>query len=181
MPTRFRRTRAGVSVTFDVDEAGLLSRLIDELLELLDDSDAPTVEEDPLARSVGIGTASKLPGDPALARLFPDAYADDPEGAAEFRRYTEAGLREGKRADARAVQVGLAQAGGKQLLDPELAQAWLRTLNDLRLTIGTRLEVTQDMDEASFDSWADEDPRKPVFAVYSWLGWLQEMLVRSLW
>lgn len=181
MGTRFRRARGGVAATFDVDEAGLISQLIDQLLELLDDGDEVADEDDPLARSLGIGTSSSLPEDPALARLFPDAYPDDEQEAAEFRRYTEAGLRERKRADARAAQASLAQAGQKQTLSPELAQSWLRTLNDLRLTIGTRLEVTEEMDEETFETWDETDPRKPVFAVYAWLGWLQEMLVRSLW
>lgn len=180
MATRFRRTRGGVAATFDADEAGLLSQLIDQLLELLDEGDPMAGEDDPLARSVGIGADASRPDDPALARLFPDAYSDEEE-AGEFRRYTEAGLREHKRADAQAAQASLAQAGQKQTLSPELAQSWLRTLNDLRLTIGTRLEVTEEMDEQTFESWDETDPRKPIFAVYSWLGWLQEMLVRSVW
>ena len=57
---------------------------------------------DPLAAMVGIGTATEAPDDPALARLLPDAYGEDADASAEFRRYTELSLREKKQAQARA-------------------------------------------------------------------------------
>jgi len=145
----------------------------------------PFVEEpedaDPWTRALGISDTAGPPEDPALARLFPDAYRDDPKAAREFRRYTEVGLRARKIADARAVLGTLAGAGRRQRLDVPLAQAWLRTLTDLRLTLGTRLEVDDETDEQSWADLDDEDPRKPTFAIYSWLGWLQESLVRALW
>lgn len=136
---------------------------------------------DSWTRALGISDQTSPPEDPALARLFPDAYRDDPKAAGEFRRYTEVGLRARKIADARQVLGTLAGVGRRQRLDVPTATAWLRTLTDLRLTMGTRLEVTEEMDEQAWASWDDDDPRKPVFAVYSWLGWLQEMLVRALW
>jgi hypothetical protein len=178
--TTFKRARGGVAATFDEAEAGLLRHLLGELVGLLDEG-AEQTEDDPLARAVGIGTSTRPPDDPALARLFPDAYSEDEDAAAEFRRYTETGLRDRKREDARTALATLDRAGEKQLLGPETAQSWLRTLNDLRLTIGTNLDVTEEMDEEEWDSWDEDDPRRPVFAVYSWLGWLQETLVRALW
>ena len=60
------------------------------------------------------------------------------------------------------------------------AHAWLRCLNDLRLTLGTRLEVTEDFYERAEElNW--DDPRYALYAVYDWLGLLQDTLVRSLW
>ncbi len=57
--------------------------------------------------------------------------------------------------------------------------AWLGALNDLRLALGTRLGVEEDWAEqlAALD---DGDPRALLLAVYDWLSWLQETLVRSL-
>ncbi|RBL83746.1 DUF2017 domain-containing protein, partial [Streptomyces cavourensis] len=61
-------------------------------------------------------------------------------------------------------------------------RAWLGALNDLRLTIGTRLEVS-DEDEGENGSLyrlPDSDPRKPMVMAYLWLGALQETLVETL-
>ena len=57
------------------------------------------------------------------------------------------------------------------------ADAWLGCLNDLRLVLGTRLEVTEDLDERTL---AEDDPRLPALELYSWLGWLQESLLSCL-
>jgi hypothetical protein len=64
-------------------------------------------------------------------------------------------------------------------LDTADAQAWLRALNDLRLALGTRLEITEDSYErlAGLD-W--DDPRYAMFAIYDWLTLLQDTLVNSL-
>ena len=103
---------------------------------------------DPLAAVVGIGTATTAPEDPALARLFPDGYTDDAEACADFRRYTEPGLRDARRrADcrrARDPQEGVHRpAGARRRARP---QAWLGVLNDLRLVLGERLGVTEDLE-----------------------------------
>ncbi|MGN6600268.1 MAG: DUF2017 domain-containing protein [Actinomycetes bacterium] len=181
MPTRFRKVRGGVNATIDADEAPILRHLVLELVTLIDSDDSVGEDADPLARALGIGTATTLPDDPALARLFPDAYADDPHAAGDFRRYTEGSLRERKREDARVVLATLDRAGAKQLWSEETAQAWLRTLTALRLTLGARLEITEEIDDEEWESWPEDDERKPLYAVYSWLGWVQELLVRTLW
>ena len=41
---------------------------------------------DDLAAMIGLTENHELPSDPALARLLPDAYSDDPEASGEFRR-----------------------------------------------------------------------------------------------
>ena len=134
---------------------------------------------DPLFAELGIGTSVKPPQDPALARLLPDGYRDDPEAAADFRRYTEVGLRAAKRASARTALATLAVVGRRQLLTAEQAQAWLRTLNDLRLALGTRLGVGESWEEEA-DALPEGDPRYYGYAVYDHLTWLQESLVQSL-
>ena len=62
-----------------------------------------------------------------------------------------------------------------ELLDEVQLVAWLSALNDLRLVLGTRLDVTEEMDAVP-----DDHPRAGAFAVYSYLGWLQEQVVAAL-
>ena len=176
---RFRAARGGgVVVSLDDVDASILRQLLAELLELLSGEDEPA-QTDPLAAAVGIGTSTKTPDDPVLARLFPDGYRDDPDAAGEFRRYTELSLRESKQANARAMLAALDSATGRLTLDEAQGQAWLTTLNDLRLAIGTRLGVTEEWGE-EFDALPAEDPRRYVYAVYDHLTFLQESLVQAL-
>lgn len=180
---RFKRRRGAVQAKLDDVEAAVLASLVAELLELLAEDDAAP-EQDPLAELVGMPSGDgKRPEDPGLARLFPDAYSADTAqaevAASEFRRYTEADLRAGKRANAAAVRAALApleDSGGTLVLGREQVDAWLGCLNDLRLVLGTRLEVTEDTE---LDPSAD-DPRAQALHVYGWLGWLQESLLATI-
>ncbi len=119
------------------------------------------------------------PDDPVLARLFPDAYGEDPEAAGEFRRYTEQGLRSGKVAAARTVLATLPSDGGRVRLSAGDAEAWLRSLNDVRLALGVVLGITEDY-EREFTGLDPEDPRQAYLHVYDFLTFLQETLVRAL-
>ena len=134
---------------------------------------------DDLAAMIGLTENPELPSDPALARLLPDAYQDDPEASGEFRRYTEQGLRSGKVAAARTVLATLPPKGGRVRLSGPQAQAWLRALNDVRLALGVRLEVTEDFDE-QVARMSPDDPRLAYAGMYQWLGYLQETLVGAL-
>lgn len=179
MTRGFRRRRDGrLEASLSADEVGLLRRVVTEMLELLGD-DRAADEQDPLARMVGIGDTTQTPDDPALARLFPDAYPGDPDAAGDFRRYTEDSLREQKRAAAEDVSAQLPHAGGTLVLDVEQARTWLRALNDVRLALGTRLGVTEEAHD-EFAGMAPDDPRYPGFAAYDWLSFLLETLVRAL-
>ena len=175
---RFKRRRAGTTADLDPGEAGLLAALAEDLLGLLGEGEA--VDADPLAAVVGLSSGPlPLPEDPALARLLPNAYADDDHAAAEFRRFTEHDLREGKRTNAGTVLATLAPLladGGRLVLDRDQVDAWLGTLNDLRLVLGTRLEVTDDTPLEV----PDDDPRAQALLVYGWLGWLQESLLSCI-
>ena len=175
---RFKRRRGAVTADLDAGEAGLLAALAEDLLGLLGEGEQ--AHEDPLAAMVGLSSGPlPLPEDPALARLLPDAYADDDHAAAEFRRFTEHDLRAGKRADAGTVLATLAPLlgqGGRLVLDRDQVDAWLGTLNDLRLVLGTRLEVTEDTPLEV----PDDDPHAQALLVYGWLGWLQESLLSCI-
>lgn len=179
MVATFRRARkGGVVATFSADEARVFRHVLVEMVELLGPDDS--VEEDPLAAAVGIGTSTTTPADPALARLFPDGYTDDPEASADFRRYTEPSLRSAKREALRTALATLDEAGERIALTPEQAEAWLRALNDTRLVLGERLGVTEELEEL-VEQLEDGDPRLGLFWVYDRLTYLQETLVQALW
>lgn len=122
------------------------------------------------------------PEDPALRRLLPDAYHGDPEAAADFRRYTEATLRGGKRADVTAVRQGLASIGvtGEWVLDDAQAQSWLRFLTDARLVLATRLGIETPDDVEAYEQLDTDDPRFMAYVVYEWLAPLLGDLVTAL-
>lgn len=127
------------------------------------------------------GEPVQPPEDPALARLFPDAYRGDPEEAGEFRRLTEPDLREGKRVNTRTALESLEKMDdGEPLgLDFDQARAWLGALNDIRLVLGTRLEISDDADDP-LQRISPTDPRFGVAHMYLWLGYVQETLIEAL-
>ncbi|WP_327315380.1 DUF2017 domain-containing protein [Streptomyces sp. NBC_01235] len=200
MPGQFEPLPGGgAAVALDDVEISIIRSLAVQLLELIGPGPAEDAPDDPLAELFAEGP-SEPPADPVLRRLFPDAYTD-PEGApgpqradeqkaysAEFRRYTENDLRAGKRENALAVVRSLdalaseaAGEGGAVLkLTPQESQQWLRALNDLRLAIGSRLEIADEEDTDLLYRLPDEDPRKPMVMAYLWLGGLQETLVTTL-
>lgn len=181
MSSGFHRARGAVAVHFEAAEAALLRKLFGELVELLDDGADDRADhggDDPLASALGTLEPRSAPEDPAVARLFPDAYPDDEEAASEFRRYTESDLRAGKIDAARVAAESLGD-GGRLVLTAEQAQTWLTALNDLRLTIGTRLSVTEDHEEV-FGALPDDDPGKQLWYIYDWLSYLQQSLVETL-
>jgi len=172
----FRRTVTGRFVLrLDDLEKGLLGSLIAQLADLL----APKQELDPMAAMVGIDPGAERSNDPALARLFPDAYSDDEEAASEFRRFTERSLRETKMAHARTVAHSIDRSGNKIVLGDADAQAWLGTLNDLRLTLGSRLGIDEDNHE-DFLALPEDHPTFALYHVYDWLTFLQDTLIRAL-
>jgi hypothetical protein len=157
----FRLERDGtVTARFDVAEIALIAELGTQLTELL---------------------SGRSDDDPALRRLIPDAYPDDAEASAEFRRFTADGLIERKLAGTSALlaSIGSATPDGAAAdtmatlhLDPPAVQAWLRSIGDLRLTIATRLGIERDGDEGS--------PGDPLADLYDWLGYVQGSLVDAL-
>ncbi|MGC4946519.1 DUF2017 domain-containing protein [Streptomyces sp. DT224] len=179
----------GAAVALDEVEIAILRSLAVQLLELIGPGDEPAEGEDPLAALFAEGP-SEPPADPALARLFPEAYGDEDDelraASAEFRRFTENDLRTRKREDALVVVRTLdaltpAGEGGAVLtLTADECRNWLGSLNDLRLTIGTRLEVEDEGEDSSLYRLPDSDPRKPMVMAYLWLGALQETLVETM-
>lgn len=176
------------TIALDELEASILRSLEVQMLELIGPGPGEQ-NEDPLAALFAEGP-TEAPEDPALARLFPDGYGGpgrqpDPrekEMAAEFRRYTEPELRTRKREDALSVVRALDSlggAGGLLTVGAEDFGHWLGALNDLRLTLGSRLQVAEE-DEEGLYRLPDTDPRKPLVMAYLWLGGMQESLLDAM-
>ncbi|PBC79632.1 uncharacterized protein DUF2017 [Streptomyces sp. TLI_235] len=176
------------AIALDEVEASILRSLEVQMLELIGPGPGG-VSEDPLAALFADGP-TEAPADPALARLFPDAYGEPGEPAdtetramaGEFRRYTELDLRARKREDALSVVRaldGLGGDGGVLTVPAVDCPRWLGALNDLRLTLGSRLDVTED-DEEGLYGLPDSDPRKPLVMAYLWLGGMQESLLEAM-
>ena len=144
-----RDADGGVRLRFNEGEILLLRERLDELQALLED-----------------------PDDPALRRLFPQAH-DDPESEEQYRSLVRDQLVTGR---AKAVSV-VRDTLERDTLDADEADAWLRALNDVRLVLGTRLDVTEDLDYENLDL---NEPRGRDLAVYGYLTWLQEQLVEAL-
>lgn len=128
----------------------------------------------------GDGEDPRLPRDPVLARLLPDAYDTDLDGgraAGEFRRFTEAELRDTKSQAAQTVLETLADdRSAKVILSAEQAEIWTAALNDLRLSLGVALGVSEDHRRRRDLT----DPLYPRAVVYDWLTWLQASLLEIL-
>jgi len=145
---RVRRTRKGdYQLRLSAEERALLRSLPGELRDILDGED------------------------PALGRLFPPAYTSDPVHDAEYQMLMHQELRQ-RHEQALAV---MEQTVESDRVDENQLHAWSTALNDLRLVLGTRLDVTEDMDEVD-----PEDPRAPAFALYGYLTWLQGEIIEAL-
>jgi uncharacterized protein DUF2017 len=152
--TPVRRTRRGdFELRLDPQERDILRALPDQLRELIS-------HEDPTS-------------DPAMARLYPAAYPDDPIQNLEYERLAVDELTSQRLSSIDAMEGSM----DADRLSEDVLLSWLSVLNDLRLVLGTRLEITEETTE---DDFAQEDPRASVFALYGYLTWLVDAMVRAL-
>jgi hypothetical protein len=119
-----------------------------------------------------VETLGEAPGDPSLRRLTPPAYDDE----ADEKGYREIMGDELLSGRVQALELVIKTAGSERLSADE-AEAWLRALNDLRLVLGTRLDVQEG---SLLDRIDSDDPDAAGLAVYAYLSWLQEQLVEAL-
>lgn len=177
-----KSTRGKYVAVLDPVERGLLRSLADQVMDLVAPEE-PSAAADPLAELVGWVDPDipvSTPSDPAMARLFPDAYRDDAEASADFRRFTEGDLRREKWARAQRIRACVesdAEGDVSVSLDETEVPDWLGFLNDVRLILGTRLDITEDWQENGIDESA---PNAQLFFLYDWLTYVQETLVQSM-
>lgn len=187
-----RRKRGGIYAKLEPAEAQMIVNLLGQVVELLRDRNGEDESSpDPLFAQIGMGGSHLPPEDPVLKRLLPDGYTDDEEGSADFRRFTERTLSSAKVHNAEIVIASLAQ-GGLDLdraddsadeieieLDDEQVQAWLRSLTDVRLSLGVRLGIESDEDVEAV-SRSEDEATSAMSDIYDWLGFVQESLVFAL-
>jgi hypothetical protein len=141
-------------LVFTSDECNLLTEVLQAVKDEITGSDAT---------------------DPVIERLFPAAYEDAGDASA-FRDLTEDDLRESRVLRLVDCTEELGGQDGQIPLTPQAADRWIRVLNDARLVLGTRLEVTEEWDHAL----DPDDPEVAEKAVYVWLSAVQETVVQSL-
>lgn len=168
----------------DAHEAEVLRSLIGAVTGLLTDR-AREAPEDDLAALTGLQMGNTTPPeDPRLRRLLPEFHRKEPGSPDADRADLNSALRslhepeiiDAKVAAGQVVLETLPPEGGKVTLSPEQADAWLNALNDVRLALGTALDINADTPE----SLDPDDPRAPHLDVYHWLTWMQDSLLQAL-
>jgi hypothetical protein len=156
----FRVTSRGISIKLAASDARLLADLANQVAALI------------------AGRADSA-ADSALDRLLPSAYPGDDESAAEFRRFTEDDLADGKVLNALTMVETLegepTDGHLRVTLDAAAAQSWLRSLTDIRLALANRLGLE---DPATEPPHGGDDSY--LLSVYNWLGGLQWSLVKAV-
>ena len=150
-----RRAGPGrVVLRLDPHERRILASLVAELRAELDDPES--------AATGG-----------SLARLYPPAFPDDPDAEAAYADLVLADLVDTRRDRVAVVEATL----DAQDLDDAQAAAWLGTLNDLRLVLGSSLGI-EDGDDATIPDPDDPDAMRQ--AIFAYLGWLVAAFVDAL-
>jgi Domain of unknown function (DUF2017) len=149
-------TNSGVELRLSEPEAVALRRLATEVQGMLDSEDQH---------------------DPVLSRLFPKA-SDDADEARAFDELVSEELHRSKEGALALILETVPPTGPAEIvLSAEQSHTWLTGLNDIRLALGTRLEVTPESMSAELDL---DDPRSTGLAVLHWLGYLQEAMLQEL-
>lgn len=147
----------GMNIAMEEGEADLLRDLLAEMQRVLE-------RDASLDQSV-------------IDRLFPAAYASHDDAQA-FAELVGGELKSGKAEAVASVLTFLGESGPVRgvLLTKDLDQ-WLTAITDVRLALGTRLEVTEEKMEREL---GPDDPDAVGMAVLHWLGWVQESLLSGV-
>jgi hypothetical protein len=154
-----RESGNGFLIELGEDEAMLVTRLLDELRQLLTNP-SPDSSERLL-----------------IVRLFPVAHPDDEAEEAEYQRLMRDELVESKlEAIASVERVLAAERRSDRVVDELGLVAFMQSLNAIRLVLGTMLGVTDDPTEDEVDEQLE---RSPEYHLYAYLSWLLEHCVRA--
>lgn len=155
MPIRFRRhikvrDDGTVEVRLGLAERALLAQVADDLSKEL-----------------------AQPDDPSLQRLFPPGYSQDPVRDAGYQMMMGDDLRQGHL----SALLELAATADADRLDPVQAEAWLRSINAVRLVLGTRLGISDDDQPLRI---RPDDPEIASWIAYDFLSALLDELIGAL-
>jgi Domain of unknown function (DUF2017) len=142
-----RRSDGRFDITLAEAEREVLSRYLEQLRDLL------------------------MGDDPLLRRLFPTAYPDDPDRDREYQKLMRGDLLEAHFAAIEAMDETLRA----DVIDEAQLTQWMQAINALRLVIGTRLDVSEDLPRVDPD-----DPEFGLYVLYENLGWLLGFIVVAL-
>ena len=156
-----RPVEGGIEIDLPADERSLLERLLGELAEML-------------AAAADGGDGSTTLSPELAARLNPDAYSDAAQSA-EYARLMSDELLASRLGAIDTVRASLSRSTAR--LDESGANAFMRSINTIRLVLGTMLEITDEDDEEAEEERLDD---RPEYQLYTWLSWLLEWTVRSL-
>jgi len=193
----FNASAVGIVLSLGSDECGILADLLQQLDGLLEpEPPVGAVDNEPaggetlldpfaaIVASLDIPTGP--PADPAVARLLPAGHRDDPEVAADFRRLSEATVRDRKRRNASLARDALSRPA-PVVLDQGEALALMKSLTDVRLVLATRLDLNEEGDVERLAEAVREIRNQAVAAeilgtlgLYELLGWWQECLIRAV-
>lgn len=149
MALSFRRNGDGsFSVTVPAQERQLLEQLVPQMRELIEEGDSLTW------------------------RLFPNPFPDHDKAAAEYRELIGDELKQKHLGALDTISQTLSE---KKLTEDQLV-SWMQAVNDLRLVIGTRLEVTEESDLDDFIG----DTERSLFITYCYLGEMLFEIVRAI-
>ncbi|MCA1831052.1 MAG: DUF2017 domain-containing protein [Actinobacteria bacterium] len=154
---KFHTAASGARLVLDPAETQLLRQLTDEFRTLL--------------RS---GRADR--GDPVYDRLFPSAY-EAPKDEIAYRDLVGDDLEQHKLKALDVVSASLGSRRTDVVIEGEDFEAWIQSLTDLRLAIGTRLDVDEEAMQKEIDP---HEPDAQAMSILHWLGWLQEGLLSSM-
>ena len=161
----------------------MLKNLVGSMIGLLDERESSS-PADELEQITGMKTGSaERPDNATLQRLLPDFSKPD-DAAPEATQSLNAALRslhepeiiEAKRLAAQQLLATVPDDGGRFELTEDAANAWIAAVNDIRLALGTMLDIRPN----GPDRLPDDHPMAPHLDVYQWLTFLQEYLVLAL-
>jgi hypothetical protein len=153
---------------YRIDLATDHRKLLTQLVEQLRDSLATTTD------------------DANLRRLFPTAYNNDAKKDAEYQRLMRDELLESRLA---AIDVTIKVIAQDDEISAEEIDAFARSINSLRLVLGTTLDIaesdygsqsdTQQSDDSDSDEASEADEFLIQKELYEYLGWLLEWTVTA--
>jgi Domain of unknown function (DUF2017) len=153
VPRPFRRRGSRYAVSLSENEREMLTEICRQSRALIE-------AEDPSS-------------DPAVARLFPPAYQDDPLQNLEFESALGDTPRQGK---LDAIETVERTVRAPHLSEDELLE-WMKVVNDARLVLGTRIEIPE---QATQRDYPPDHPHHDSFGVYVYLTWLEDRILRAL-